>query len=68
VCFAPKEDCTAFAVDAIDAAEREILVSAWSLSKLLVSIGNGDPNNGSLALASASRQQTRGIVRLKWDA
>ena len=24
-CFAPEEDCTAFAVDAVDGAEREIL-------------------------------------------
>jgi hypothetical protein len=32
VCFAPEEDCTAFAVDAIDAAEREILISAYSLT------------------------------------
>jgi hypothetical protein len=32
VCFAPEEDCAAFAVDAIDAAEREIPVSAYSLT------------------------------------
>ena len=29
VCFAPEEDCDAFAVEAIDSAEREILVSAY---------------------------------------
>jgi hypothetical protein len=28
VCFAPEEDCAAFAVRAIDNAEREILVAA----------------------------------------
>jgi hypothetical protein len=30
VCFAPEEDCAAFAVRAIDNAEREILVGASS--------------------------------------
>jgi phosphatidylserine/phosphatidylglycerophosphate/cardiolipin synthase-like enzyme len=32
VCFAPEEDCAAFAVRAIDNAEREILVSAYRLT------------------------------------
>jgi phospholipase D len=32
VCFAPEEDCDAFAVDAIEGAEREILVSAYRLT------------------------------------
>jgi len=32
VCFAPEEDCAAFAVRAIDNAEREILVSAYGLT------------------------------------
>jgi hypothetical protein len=32
VCFAPEEDCAAFAVRAIDNAEREILVSAHRLT------------------------------------
>jgi hypothetical protein len=32
VCFAPGEDCTAFAVRAIDNAESEILVSAYGLT------------------------------------
>ena len=32
VCFSPEEDCTAFAVDAIDAAKQEILVSAYGLT------------------------------------
>ena len=27
-CFAPEENCNAFAVDAVNGAEREILVSA----------------------------------------
>ena len=31
VCFAPEEDCTGFAVRAIDNAEREILVAAYGL-------------------------------------
>ena len=32
VCFAPEEDCAAFAVRAIDNAEREILVAAYRLT------------------------------------
>jgi phosphatidylserine/phosphatidylglycerophosphate/cardiolipin synthase-like enzyme len=32
VCFSPEEDCTAFAVHAIDAAERQILVNAYALT------------------------------------
>jgi phospholipase D len=32
VCFAPEEDCAAFAVRAIDNAEHEILVSAYGLT------------------------------------
>ena len=32
VCFAPEEDCTGFAVRAIDNAESEILVGAYSLT------------------------------------
>ena len=32
VCFAPEQDCAAFAVRAIDNAEREILVSAYGLT------------------------------------
>jgi phosphatidylserine/phosphatidylglycerophosphate/cardiolipin synthase-like enzyme len=32
VCFSPEEDCTAFATDAIDAAERQILVNAYALT------------------------------------
>jgi phosphatidylserine/phosphatidylglycerophosphate/cardiolipin synthase-like enzyme len=31
-CFAPEENCNAFAVDAVNGAEREILVSAYSLT------------------------------------
>jgi phosphatidylserine/phosphatidylglycerophosphate/cardiolipin synthase-like enzyme len=32
VCFAPEEDCAAFAVRAIDRARRQILVSAYNLT------------------------------------
>ena len=32
VCFAPEEDCAAFAVQAIDRARRQILVSAYNLT------------------------------------
>jgi phospholipase D len=32
VCFSPEEDCTAFAVDAIDRAEAQILVNAYGLT------------------------------------
>jgi hypothetical protein len=31
-CFAPEENCTAFAVDAIDAAEHQILANAYGLT------------------------------------
>jgi phosphatidylserine/phosphatidylglycerophosphate/cardiolipin synthase-like enzyme len=31
-CFSPEEDCAAFAVRAIDNAEREILVGAYGLT------------------------------------
>jgi PLD-like domain len=32
VCFAPEEDCVAFVVNAIDAAERRILVTSYALT------------------------------------
>ena len=32
VCFSPEEDCTAFAVDAIDRAETQILLTAYGLT------------------------------------
>ena len=32
VCFAPRQDCAALAVDAIDAARRRILVGAYNLT------------------------------------
>jgi phosphatidylserine/phosphatidylglycerophosphate/cardiolipin synthase-like enzyme len=32
VCFSQEEDCTAFAVDAINRAETQILVSAYGLT------------------------------------
>jgi phosphatidylserine/phosphatidylglycerophosphate/cardiolipin synthase-like enzyme len=46
-CFAPEADCAAFAVRAIDAAEREILVNAYGLTT-----GSGIVE----ALARASRR------------
>jgi phosphatidylserine/phosphatidylglycerophosphate/cardiolipin synthase-like enzyme len=55
-CFAPEEDCNAFAADAVDAAEREILVSAYSLT------------TGSGVLEALIRAELRGIdVRLIAD-
>jgi hypothetical protein len=55
-CFAPEENCNAFAVDAVNGAEREILVSAYSLTT-----GSGIPE----ALARAAQ---RGVdVRLIAD-
>jgi phosphatidylserine/phosphatidylglycerophosphate/cardiolipin synthase-like enzyme len=32
ICFSPEEDCAAFAVRAIDNADREILVGAYGLT------------------------------------
>lgn len=32
VCFAPEQDCAAFAIRAIDSAQRQILVSAYNLT------------------------------------
>ena len=32
VCFSPEEDCTAFAADAIDRAEAQILVNAYGIT------------------------------------
>ena len=32
VCFSPEEDCAAFAVRAIETAQREILVGAYGLT------------------------------------
>jgi phosphatidylserine/phosphatidylglycerophosphate/cardiolipin synthase-like enzyme len=46
-CFAPEENCNAFAVDAVNGAEREILVSAYSLTT-----GSGIPK----ALARAAQR------------
>jgi phosphatidylserine/phosphatidylglycerophosphate/cardiolipin synthase-like enzyme len=55
-CFAPEENCNAFAVDAVNGAEREILVSAYGLTT-----GSGIPE----ALARAAQ---RGVdVRLIAD-
>jgi phosphatidylserine/phosphatidylglycerophosphate/cardiolipin synthase-like enzyme len=46
-CFAPEENCNGFAVDAVNGAEREILVSAYSLTT-----GSGIPE----ALARAAQR------------
>jgi phosphatidylserine/phosphatidylglycerophosphate/cardiolipin synthase-like enzyme len=49
VCFAPEEDCAAFAVRAIDNAEREILVAAYRLT-----VGSG-------IVGSLIRAKERGV-------
>jgi phosphatidylserine/phosphatidylglycerophosphate/cardiolipin synthase-like enzyme len=49
VCFAPEEDCAAFAVRAIDNAEREILVAAYRLT-----VGSG-------IVAALIRAKERGV-------
>jgi phosphatidylserine/phosphatidylglycerophosphate/cardiolipin synthase-like enzyme len=56
VCFAPEEDCAAFAVSAIDNAEREILVAAYRLT-----VGSG-------IVGALIRAKERGVdVRLIAD-
>jgi phosphatidylserine/phosphatidylglycerophosphate/cardiolipin synthase-like enzyme len=56
VCFAPEEDCAAFAVRAIDKAEREILVVAYRLT-----VGSG-------IIGALIRAKERGVdVRLIAD-
>jgi phosphatidylserine/phosphatidylglycerophosphate/cardiolipin synthase-like enzyme len=56
VCFSPEEDCAAFAIRAIDNAEREILVSADSLT------------TGSGIIEALARAKGRGVdVRLIAD-
>jgi phosphatidylserine/phosphatidylglycerophosphate/cardiolipin synthase-like enzyme len=56
VCFAPEEDCAAFAVRAINNAERELLVSAYGLT------------TGSGIVAALIRAKERGVdVRLIAD-
>jgi phosphatidylserine/phosphatidylglycerophosphate/cardiolipin synthase-like enzyme len=56
VCFAPEEDCAAFAVRAIDNAEREIRVSAYYLT------------TGSGIVEALVRAKKRGVdVRLIAD-
>ena len=56
VCFSPEEDCTAFAVDAIDRAEAQILVSAYALT------------TGSSIIEALVRAKQRGVdVRLIAD-
>jgi phosphatidylserine/phosphatidylglycerophosphate/cardiolipin synthase-like enzyme len=55
-CFAPEENCNTFAIDAVNGAEREILISAYSLTT-----GSGIPE----ALARAAQ---RGVdIRLIAD-
>ena len=56
VCFSPEEDCAAFAVDAIDRAETQILVNAYGLT------------TSSGIVASLIRAKQRGVeVRLIAD-
>ncbi len=56
VCFAPEEDCAAFAVEAIDRARRQILVSAYNLT------------TGSGIVEALVRARERGVdVRLIAD-
>ena len=56
VCFTPEEDCAAFAVRAIDNAEREILVGAYGLT------------TGSGIVEALVRAKERGVdVRLIAD-
>ena len=56
VCFAPEEDCAAFAVRAIENAEREILVGAYGLT------------TGSGIVEALIRAKDRGVdVRLVAD-
>jgi phosphatidylserine/phosphatidylglycerophosphate/cardiolipin synthase-like enzyme len=56
VCFAPEEDCAAFAARAIDNAEREILVGAYGLT------------TGSGIVGALVRAKERGVdVRLIAD-
>ena len=56
VCFAPEEDCAAFAVQAIDRARRQILVSAYNLT------------TGSGIVEALVRARQRGVdVRLIAD-
>jgi cardiolipin hydrolase len=56
VCFAPEEDCAAFAVHAMDNAEREMLVSAYGLT------------TGSGIVEALARAKGRGVdVRLIAD-
>jgi hypothetical protein len=56
VCFAPEEDCAAFAVRMIDGAEREILVSAYRLT-----VGSGVVR--ALIRATAGRGGSAGLDR-----
>jgi phosphatidylserine/phosphatidylglycerophosphate/cardiolipin synthase-like enzyme len=50
-CFAQEENCNAFAVDALDGAEREILVSAYSLT-----MGSGIPRLSPARRGAARRR------------
>lgn len=50
-CFAPENDCAAFAVQAIDRAEREILVGAYGLT-------TGFRNRRGAAARSSARRRS----------
>jgi phosphatidylserine/phosphatidylglycerophosphate/cardiolipin synthase-like enzyme len=49
-CIAPEENCSAFAADAVDGAEREVLVGAYSLT------------TGSAVLEALVRAAQRGVT------
>jgi hypothetical protein len=57
VCFAPEQDCAAFAVRAIDNAEREILVSAYGLTT----------GSGIVEALVRARKEVRKLGRLGVD-
>ena len=53
VCLSPEEDCTTCAIHAVDGAERQILVSAYTLTN-----GSGIVE----ALVRAKQRKDRGIL------
>jgi hypothetical protein len=64
VCFSPEEDCTALAVDAIDRAEIQILVSAYGLttsSKAVEALIR--PNDGVSMYGSSQTEPRRANAR-----
>ena len=52
-CFAPEKNCNAFAADAVNGAEREILVSAYSLTRRVRESPRLSPTQRSAASMSA---------------